>query len=89
VKRAAYPQPHRELAVAIHRVAALRAAQGRNDEADKLYAEAVRVYEQALGPENADLRAALQEYAEFAKNSRRTELARSLQRRAKAIHSFQ
>src|SRR5205085_10797966 len=41
IKRAVYKAPHRELAVAVHRLAALRAAQHRNRDAARLYREAV------------------------------------------------
>jgi len=89
IKQTVYPYPHRERAIALHRVAALRAAQRRDSEAGKLFQEAIQTYEQALGPDNAELKLALNEYAQFARSIRDRRLAKDLERRAKAIHSFQ
>jgi tetratricopeptide (TPR) repeat protein len=88
VKRAVYPSSHRELAVALGRMARLRAAQHRDAEAGQLYREAIDVYERALGPDNDELRLALTEYAQFARSIRDQRLAKNLEKRAKAIHSF-
>jgi tetratricopeptide (TPR) repeat protein len=88
IKKTVYPYPHRELAVALHRVAALRAAQHRDSEANKLFQKAIETYEQALGPDNDELKLALNEYAQFARSIRDRRLAKDLERRAKAIHSF-
>jgi tetratricopeptide (TPR) repeat protein len=88
IKKTVYPYPHRELAVALHRVAALRAAQHRDSEASKLFQQAIQTYEQALGPDNDELKLALNEYAQFARSIRDRRLAKDLERRAKAIHSF-
>jgi tetratricopeptide (TPR) repeat protein len=88
IKKAEYPYPHRELAIAEHRVASLRAAQHRDSEAGKLYREAIDMYEHALGPDNHELKIALNDYAQFARSIRDQRLAKDLERRAKAIHSF-
>ena len=88
VKRAIYPSAHRELAVALDRMARLRAAQRRDAEAGNLYREAIDNYERALGPDNDELRAALTQYARFARSIRDQRLAKNLEKRARAIHSF-
>jgi tetratricopeptide (TPR) repeat protein len=88
VKRAVYTFPHREIAVALDRMARLRAAQHRDAEAGQLYRDAIDNYERALGPDNNELRTALTQYARFARSIRDQRLARNLEKRAKAIRSF-
>ncbi len=64
-----------------------RLAEGRNSEAEPLYARALTIREKTLGPEHPDLATSLENYAALLRETERADEAERMEARAKAIRA--
>ncbi len=68
-------------------MSALYNAQGTYAEAEPLYERALTIFEKALGPERPDVATALENYAALPRETGRSEDAREMEARAKAVRA--
>lgn len=78
---------HPDFAIAQFNIARIYAAQGRNKEADQWFQDALKAFEQALGPGHPTLSIGLEAYAEFLRQTSREDMAKLIDMRAKAIRA--